>query len=54
MSGQVGIYLGWRELLPAAVVGEMMLQVPAGVYAENYVLKHSRGDKYANLKSKQR
>lgn len=47
LLGQVGIDLSWRQLLLAFAVGEMMLQVPGGVYAENYVLKRSRGDRYS-------
>ena len=43
---RIGIRLSWRKLLLAFAVGEMALQVPAGIYAQNYVLKRTRGDQF--------
>lgn len=37
--GQEGIFATWRQSLLSFAVGEMTLPVPAGIYAQNYVLR---------------
>lgn len=42
----IGIHLKWRKLILAFAVGEMTLQIPAGIYAQNYVLKRTGNDSF--------
>lgn len=43
---RIGIPIHWRKLILAFAVGEMTLQIPAGIYAQNYVLKRTENDSF--------
>ncbi len=43
----LGVRVGWRQLILAFAIGEMTIPIPAGVYAQNYVLRHVHGDRFA-------
>lgn len=41
------IFPNWRALLLSYAVGEMALTIPAGIYAQNYVLKEAQGEDFS-------
>jgi uncharacterized membrane protein YbhN (UPF0104 family) len=41
LLGRLGIRPGWRRLAFAFVVSEMTITIPAGVFAQNYILQHT-------------
>ncbi len=43
----VGVSVAWRKLTLAYSIGEMTVPLPAGVYLQNYVLRHIHGDRFA-------
>ncbi len=45
--GTIGIPITWRQSILAFAVGEMAVSLPAGIYAQNYVLRRAAGADFA-------
>ncbi len=43
LMGVIHISIGWKQLALAFVVGEMAVSLPAGIYAQNYLLRRIAG-----------
>lgn len=43
LLGSLGIEVTWRQVVVAFAVGEMVLPIPAGIYAQNYILRRIKG-----------